>query len=143
MIVDVVNIEGFAFFESKDDSPVSAYRHGPESRKLASQPMKAKTRQCHVLNSYGGVQDTQDQPKSLFVLRPDPGVTSGFVEFPQALMGKAANHKFNVTNNVIGYKRKLSPLRFNSASSASASIDCATECPWWFQGSHRPSNLFN
>ena len=81
MIVEVVNDECFTVFESKNDSPVPAYRHGPESRKPACQPMKTKTRECHILNSYGGVQHAEDQPESLFVLRPDAGVASGFKEF--------------------------------------------------------------
>ena len=103
MIVDVVNVEGFTVFESKNDSPISASRDRPESRKPASQPMKAKTWQRNVLNSYCGVQDTQDQTESLFVLRPDAGVTSGFEEFAQPFMRKAANHEASVTNNVTGY----------------------------------------
>ena len=142
MIVDVVNVERFAVLESKDDSPISAYRHGPESRKSASQPMKAKTWQRNVLNSYCGVQDTQDQTESLFVLRPDAGVTSGFVEFPQALMGKAANHKVSVTNNVIGYNRTLRPLEMLTQVARQHRSIAANEYPWWFQASHRPSSLF-
>ena len=93
MIVDVVHVQGFAVLESKSDSPVAAYRHGPESRKLASQSMKTKAGQRHILNSYCGVQDAKNQPESLFVLRHDASVASGFEEFPQARMGKAANHK--------------------------------------------------
>ena len=50
--------------------------------------MKAKARQRDILNSYGRVQDAKDQPKSLSVLRPDAGVTSGFEELTQALMAK-------------------------------------------------------
>src|SRR5258708_18301478 len=103
MIVDVVIVESFAVFESKNDSPISASRDRPESRKPASQPMKTKTRQCHILNSCRGIQDAQDQPESLFVLRPDAGVTSGFEEFAQPVMRKAANHEVSVTNNVTGY----------------------------------------
>ncbi|MFZ0247246.1 MAG: hypothetical protein WAL68_16340 [Candidatus Binatus sp.] len=93
MIVEVVNVERFTVFESKNDSPVSAYRHGPESRKPACQPMKAKTWQRHILNSYGGIQYAKDQPESLVVLRSDAGVASGFKEFAQSLMGKTANHE--------------------------------------------------
>src|ERR1035437_7858134 len=93
MIVKVVNVECFAVFESKNDSPVSAYGHGPEARKPACQPMKAKTRQCRILNSYGGVQYAEDQPESLVVLRPDAGVASGIKEIAQSLMGKTANHE--------------------------------------------------
>src|ERR1700692_582959 len=43
MIVDVVNVDYFPVLESKDDSPISACRHGPESRKRAGQPMKTQT----------------------------------------------------------------------------------------------------
>ena len=55
--------------------------------------MEPKTWQRDVLDSYCGVQDTQDQPKSLFVFRPDAGVTFSFEEFAQTLVGKAANHE--------------------------------------------------
>jgi hypothetical protein len=65
--------------------------------------MKAKTWQRHILNSYCGVQHAKNQPESFSVLRHDASVASGFEEFPQARMGKAANHKLSVTNNVMGY----------------------------------------
>jgi hypothetical protein len=103
MIVDVVNVQGFTVFESKNDSPVSASRDRPESRKPAGQPMKTKARQCSILNSGCSIQDAKDQPQSLLVLRPDAGVTSGFEEFAQPFMRKAANHEASVTNNVTGY----------------------------------------
>jgi hypothetical protein len=93
VIIDVVNVNDFAVLESKNNSPIAAYRHGPESRKLASQPMKSKRWQRHILNSYCGVQDAKNQPESLSVLRHDASVASGFEEFPQARMGTAANHE--------------------------------------------------
>lgn len=93
MIVDVVNVECFAVFESKNQSPVPTYRHRPESGESACQRMKSKTWERHILNRHGGIQDAKDQPESLFWLRPDAGVASSCEKLAQSLMGKAANHK--------------------------------------------------
>ena len=93
MIVKIVDAERFAFFESKDYSPVSAHRHGPESGKLACQLVQAKTRQSDILNCYGGVQDAQDQPEFFVVLWCNAGAAPGLKEFAQSLMSKTANHE--------------------------------------------------
>jgi hypothetical protein len=93
MIVEVIDIECFAVLESKNDSPVSTYRHGPESGKLSGQSMKAETRERNILNLHRGVQDAEDELKSLLVLRPDTGIASLFEKYAQAFIGKTANHE--------------------------------------------------
>lgn len=54
--------------------------------------MKAKTRKCHILNLHRSAQDAEDQAESLFVLKPDACIASGFEELAQPLMGETANH---------------------------------------------------
>ena len=54
--------------------------------------MKPKSGQRYILNFYGGVQDAENQPESLVVLRPDAGVAPGLKESAQSLMGETAYH---------------------------------------------------
>jgi len=93
MIIDVVDVACLVVLESKNDSQIPAYRHRPETGEWASQPMKAKTRKRYVLKLNRRVQDAEDQPESLFVLRPDACIASGFEELAQPLMGETANHE--------------------------------------------------
>jgi hypothetical protein len=93
MIVDIVNVECFTVLESKNDSPVSTYRHRPESCKPALQLVKFEAWKRNILNFNGRVQDTKDEPESRFVLPPNAGVASLFKKLPQPLMGKTTNHK--------------------------------------------------
>jgi hypothetical protein len=93
MIVEVIDIECFTVLVPKNDSPVSTYRHGPESGKCPGQPMKPESRERNILNLHRGVQDAEDEPKSLLVLGPDTGIASLFKKYAQAFMGKTANHE--------------------------------------------------
>ncbi len=54
--------------------------------------MKAEAWKCNILNLHGRVQDAEDEPNSLLVLRPDTGVASVFEKHAQPLVGKTANH---------------------------------------------------
>lgn len=93
MIIEVVDVQCFTVLEPKNDSPVSTYRYGPESGKCPGQPMKPETRERNILNLDRGVQDAEDEPKSLLVRRPDAGIASLFEKHAQPLMGKTANHE--------------------------------------------------
>ena len=55
--------------------------------------MKAETRERNILNLHRGVEDAEDQAKSLLVLRPDTGIASLFEKYTQPLVGKTANHE--------------------------------------------------
>ena len=55
--------------------------------------MEAETRECNILNLHRSVQDAEDQPNSLLVLRPDTGIASLFEKHAQPLMGRTANHE--------------------------------------------------
>jgi hypothetical protein len=93
MIVDIVNVECFTVFESKNDSPVSTYRHRPEARKPALQLVKFEAWKRNILNFNGRVQDTENEPEARFVLGPNAGVASFFKKLTQPLMGKTTNHE--------------------------------------------------
>ena len=67
--------------------------------------MQNQTRKIHILRADGNLQATQDQPKTLFMLRLDTGLRAFQEEALKPLVSERPNHMDIVTCNVSGSKR--------------------------------------
>ena len=65
--------------------------------------MQIETRKSHVAGPGGGIENRQDQPQTVRVLRLDAGFAPCFEKAPQALVLEAYDHRLaTVTCNVSG-----------------------------------------
>jgi hypothetical protein len=58
MVVDKINIKGFAVLETENNSPVGAHRYGPKAFEVAGQRMKPKSRNVDVADLLCGIHHT-------------------------------------------------------------------------------------
>ena len=60
MVVDEVNVESVAAFQTEGHAVVRPDSHGMKACKIAFERMKPETRQIHVLDTPGTVQNDKD-----------------------------------------------------------------------------------
>jgi hypothetical protein len=60
MIVNVINVPGFATLESKNHAPIRSHRDRPTISKLALKPMQSETRQVQISNFNRSIEPSQN-----------------------------------------------------------------------------------
>ena len=102
MIILDINIENFAFFKSKRDSPVTANRNCPLILSISFEPMQVEAMNIDVGRLLSSIENVQSSPNSAGQAGRDSALTSRFKKLPQSLVAKRPDH------NAFMGKRKLS-----------------------------------
>jgi ribosomal protein L30/L7E len=95
VIIFIVHIIGILAKKSKCNPPVSTHRDGPTPLALTFQGMEIQPGQIHIARSGGRVQLSQDQAKSVHMLRLDSRFTPRLKELTQTFMPEPSDHATN------------------------------------------------
>ena len=92
LAIEMVDVDGVAVLEAKDDASVGAHRHSPAAGGASLQRVKPKPRVVHVVRAHGRVEPGEDVADSAAVLRTDPPFFAAFHEPPERPAPEAAYH---------------------------------------------------
>lgn len=92
MIVFVIDIHDVWAFEPKRHSPVRSNRYRPCPRSIADKGMQAQSGKVHVRRDLGSIEQSQNVPEFLHVLRVEPSRIIIFIQTLQAPMTEALDH---------------------------------------------------
>jgi hypothetical protein len=92
MVIDKINVEGFAAFKTKYNPPISADGNGEKPLQFSFQGVQTKSRNIHGLNFLGGVQGGKYQPDPHHHIRRQLAAAVMLKQSLQAFVPKAPNH---------------------------------------------------
>jgi len=80
MIINIINLEGFAVGEAKNYAPVSAYGHRPKSLQLTFERMQPEPRHVHIGNMSGGIEAGKNVAQFFRVFADHASRIGAFIE---------------------------------------------------------------
>jgi hypothetical protein len=92
VVVQIVNIDGIAFLEAENDSPVRPNRHRPEARVIAFQRVEPKAGQSHILRRSGHIQPRENVPHSFAVISANSALVAPLEKLLQRPAPEASHH---------------------------------------------------
>jgi hypothetical protein len=104
MVIDIVNVPGFAIGEAKDDSPVRANSHCPKPPEFAFERMQPESGQVHIRNIACGIKTREDVAQFFRVFRVHATRVIVFTQALQSFVAERSNHFRSVTRNVTRVK---------------------------------------
>lgn len=96
MVIEVIESHGILLFESKDEPPVSAHRHGIQPRQTPAQRVQAPAGRAHVLGARSVFKGGEEDPESSGVFGSDAGLRTGPEEPLQSLVPELLYHGASV-----------------------------------------------
>ena len=92
MVIDIINVQGFAVGEAKNHSPVSANGHRPESFELAFEWMQPEPRQIQIRNIARGIQAGENVAQLFCVFANHSARVVGFIKAFQSFVADRPDH---------------------------------------------------
>ena len=92
VIVHIIDQDGVAILESKNQSPVSTDPHCEVSLQGSVKWMQFPSRYIHVVRGFGGIQAGQLPCDLSGMVRLNPRLATQFIECLQALVAEALDH---------------------------------------------------
>jgi hypothetical protein len=92
MVINKINIEGFAAFKPKNNPPIGADGNGEKALQFSFKGVQTKSRNIHGLNCLGGVQSGENQPYPRYHIRRQLAAVVMLKQSLQAFVPKVPNH---------------------------------------------------
>jgi hypothetical protein len=92
VVVNKINIESFAVLESKDNSPVGSYGHGPKPSEFPLQRVEPKQGLVQALDCLGCFKSSKDLPDSPQHVGWQSAPVILLVKLPQSFVSECRDH---------------------------------------------------